>query len=158
MRVPWFLLFFSFALSWVFGIFSIAGVSALLFLLWCGSEVCKRGIRELVRPPQILRILHFLYDFVIDLTVSNVVMAWDVLTPRDRHRASFIRVPIEDLSATEVILLSHRITLTPGTLACAVTEDERYLLVHAMYPAKEDMARKLRRSIDILKGNANDGF
>lgn len=152
MRIPWLLLLLSLALSWLFGIFSIAGVSAALFLLWCAREGRKRGVSEVVRPVWILRVLHFLYDFAVDLAVSNVVMAWDVLTPQDRHKASLIKVPIEDLSEAELVLLSHRITLTPGTLACAVTADERFLLVHAMYPTKGDMARKLRQPIDILKG------
>ena len=154
MQIPWLLLVMAFALAWLVGSFSIAGVSAALFLLWFAHECRQRGIFELVLPVRILRVLHFLYDFAVDLAVSNLVMAWDALTPRDRHKASLIRVPIEDLSEAEVALLSHRITLTPGTLACAVTADERFLLVHAMYPTKGDMSRKLRQPIDILKGDS----
>ncbi len=157
MRIPWLLILLACVLTWFFGIFSIAGVSGVLAVLWCVNEGRKRGFGQFVRPAQIRRYLLFLSDFAVDLAISNLVMAWDVLTPWDLHTVSLIKVPIEDLSEAEVVLLSHRITLTPGTLACAVTADGRYLLVHDMYPAKGDMARKLRRSIDILKGNTNDG-
>jgi multicomponent K+:H+ antiporter subunit E len=79
-------------------------------------------------------------------------MAWDVITPRDYHRVRLIEVPVEDLSEREIALLIHRITLTPGTLTCGLTEDGRYLLVHEMYGASRGLAARLRKPVDLLRG------
>ncbi|MCA9414306.1 MAG: Na+/H+ antiporter subunit E [Candidatus Omnitrophica bacterium] len=157
MRIPWLLFISSFVFAGIFGVFSIAGVSAVLFLLWWIRENRIQGTLEKMSPTSLSRGAHFLYDFAKDLVVSNLIMAWDVLVPRDLHKVSLVRVPIEDLSEPEIAFLSHRITLTPGTLACAVTTDRRFLLVHVMYPSRGSTGQALRKPIDILKGTLDDG-
>lgn len=103
----------------------------------------------------IARIAHFVGDFLVDLTVSNLRLAWDVLTPSDKHTIRMVEVPVHDLKDAEVAFIAQRITLTPGTLSCGLTDDGAMLLVHVMYPsAQGDMGRALRRPIDILKGTA----
>lgn len=98
----------------------------------------------------------FLGDFLWDLTVSNLQIAWDVLTPTDYYTPRLVNVPVGDLSPFELTLLSSRITLTPGTLSADVTADRQFLIVHVMYPGGDDIASRLRKPIDILKkGLAN---
>lgn len=97
----------------------------------------------------------FLWDFVVDLVMSNLMMSFDILTPKDHHSSLMISVPIDDLTDQEVALLSHRITLTPGTLSCLVDRDARFLLVHTMYKkATNEDILSLRKPMDILKGRA----
>ncbi len=98
--------------------------------------------------------IRFIIDFIVDLTVSNFKLAWDVLTPTDYHKVRLIEVPIDDLTDMEIVFLTHRITLTPGTLSCAISKDGKMLMVHAMYLIGDDAAQSLRRPIDILKGVA----
>lgn len=103
----------------------------------------------------LVRIARFAWDFVVDLVVSNVRLAWDVLTPEDKHTIQLVEVPVHDLADSEVAFIAQRITLTPGTLSCGVSEDRASLLVHVMYPSPDgDTGRALRRPIDILKGTA----
>lgn len=106
-------------------------------------------------PVGVVRIARFVWDFLVDLTISNVRLAWDVLTPEDKHTIKMIEVPVHDLKDSEVAFIAQRITLTPGTLSCGVTEDRAMLVVHVMYPSADDAetARGLRRPIDILKGS-----
>lgn len=125
----------------------------LALALTIGGEALLRGVRAgRIDTAFPLRVLRFHLDFAWDLVVSNVVLAWDVLTPKDYHTVAVIRVPIDDLSEGEVALLSHRITLTPGTLACDVDPERKVLFVHAMYPKKENPEAALRYPIDLLKG------
>ena len=93
----------------------------------------------------------FTWDFLKDLTLSNIVVAWDVWTPKDTYRPVLLDVPIDDLTDFEVVLLATRITLTPGTLSADVTADRKFLVVHAMYPSGPGQAADLRRPIDLLK-------
>jgi len=98
-------------------------------------------------------VLHFLRDFLWDMTVSNVILAWDVVTPKDLHAVRIVEVPVHDLTESEIALLMHRITLTPGTLSAAVIADHSTIVVHAMYGDTEEMPQALRRPLDILKGH-----
>lgn len=140
-------------LAWAVGAFSIVGVTLMLGLLWALSQLSRYGLVGFFHPRNWVRLVRFFWDFCVDVTVSNIVLAWDVLTPTDLHRVSVIYVPVTDLSYAEIVFLSLRITLTPGTLACDLTEDGRSLIVHAMFPLPEGMDRELRKPIDILKGN-----
>ncbi len=92
----------------------------------------------------------FSWDFIVDLTMANLVIAWEVWTPRDRYRPRLVEVKVDDLSDFETAMLASRITLTPGTLSIDVTEDRQTLIVHAMYPG-EDTEASLRRPIDLLR-------
>ncbi|MCX7719191.1 MAG: Na+/H+ antiporter subunit E [Candidatus Sumerlaeaceae bacterium] len=99
-------------------------------------------------------LVRFLADFAADLVKSNLILAYDILVPWDIHTIRLVEVSLEGLSDCEVAVLSHRITLTPGTLSCAVGEGRRALLVHAMYGKSPTIADDLRRPVDILKGRA----
>jgi multicomponent Na+:H+ antiporter subunit E len=100
-------------------------------------------------------VLRFLVDFVWDLAVSNFRLAHDVLTPTDYHQVELVEVPVSDLTPTEISFLAQRITLTPGTLSCGLSEDQKSIIVHMMYPIKgRDMGKVLRRPLEILKGMA----
>lgn len=137
------------SVAWEFSL--VAGV-----LAYAAIEAAHRallglrtGATTLARIPRYLR---FLVDFAWDLTVSNIVLARDVLTQKDYHRVHFVRVPVGDLNGREKTLLCHRITLTPGTLACGLDESEQFIIVHVMFPPDGDPRVALRRPIDILKG------
>ncbi len=94
----------------------------------------------------------FVWDFLVDLTISNFQIAWDVLTPTDHFQPTLIQVPVGDLTKFELMILASRITLTPGTLSVDVTADQQQLVVHVMYPGKGDIAKQLRKPIDLFKG------
>lgn len=71
--------------------------------------------------------------FARALIVSNLQMARTVLFRPVRELApDFIPYPIAGLSRTEIVLLSHCITLTPGTTSVEISEDQRTLVVHAL--------------------------
>jgi len=137
------------------GDFSL-GMAALGLLVAWLLEALWRGLRTGgLNGAAAWRGVRFGADFLRDLVASNLVLAWDVLTPKDRHHIQMAEVPLEGLSEGEKTLLCHRITLTPGTLACALNEERTRLLVHVMYPDKgRDMGRVLRRPLDILRGEA----
>lgn len=88
--------------------------------------------------------------FLHALVVSNIQMAVVVLTRPTRDLApGFIDYPLEGLSSFEILLLSHCITLTPGTTSVEVSDDRRTLVIHAL-DARD--AAQARASIKQLEG------
>jgi multicomponent Na+:H+ antiporter subunit E len=78
-------------------------------------------------------IVSFLCFFVWELVLSNLRVAWDVLTPRSYRRPGVIAVPLEEASDTEITVLANFVTLTPGSLSLDVADDRSCLYVHAMF-------------------------
>lgn len=83
--------------------------------------------------------------FLVELTVSNLQVTWDVLTPRSRLRPGVVALPMRSRTPAEVALLSNLVTLTPGTLTLAVEgegpEGVPVMYVHGMYAADQDAFR-----------------
>ncbi|MDX2176664.1 MAG: Na+/H+ antiporter subunit E [Candidatus Sumerlaeia bacterium] len=137
----------------VFGNFTIATYTATLLFAFTFRFFDR--IKNLVHSPRSL--LRFLWDFSYDMVKSNLVLAYDVLTPKAHYDVHFVAVPIGDLTPAEIAFLSHRITLTPGTLTVDIAEDRQKLVIHTMYPdlsALEAQGLALRKPLDILKGRA----
>ena len=86
--------------------------------------------------------------FAWELVLSNLRVAWDVLTPRAYRRPGVVAVPLDAETDVEITLLANLVTLTPGTLSLDVSDDGTTLYVHAMFV---DDADELRREI-------KDGF
>ena len=137
----------------VFGIFTIATYTATLLFAFTLRFFDR--LKNLVHSPATL--LRFLWDFAYDMAKSNVVLAYDVLTPKAHYDVHFVAVPIGDLTPAEIAFLSHRITLTPGTLTVDIADDRQTLVIHTMYPDLSALAEQgaaLRKPLDILKGRA----
>jgi multicomponent Na+:H+ antiporter subunit E len=79
------------------------------------------------------RLLEFALYFLWELLLSNLRVAYDVLTPTHHMRPGIIAVPLDATTDGEITLLASFISLTPGTLSLDVSADRRTLYIHAMY-------------------------
>ena len=87
-----------------------------------------------------LRLCWFLGYFSKLLIVTNMQVAWEVLTPKMHQKPRIIRYPVAGMSDVERTTLANAITLTPGTLVLDISPDERWLYVHCMYAQDRDAA------------------
>ncbi len=140
----------AFLASW----FTIAGLLTLFILTHFIFQIVVWQRRDGRALPRVINLARFFWDFLYDLAKSNLLLAWDVITPKDYHHVRLVEVPLRGLSEEEISLLIHRITLTPGTLSCDVVSDRSALIVHAMYGSGPELAHNLRRPLDILRGEA----
>ncbi|HEX4884411.1 MAG TPA: Na+/H+ antiporter subunit E [Casimicrobiaceae bacterium] len=85
------------------------------------------------RPRKPLAILRLAAIVLRDIVVSNVQVARLILGPEERIRPGFVRVPLALDEPFAIATLAGIITMTPGTLSCAVAPDRSYLLVHALH-------------------------
>lgn len=68
-----------------------------------------------------------------DIVVSNIDVAKRVLGPEDAIRSRFVWVPLTIRDPHGIVALAGIITMTPGTLSSELTDDRRFLLVHALH-------------------------
>lgn len=70
---------------------------------------------------------------LFDIVKANVEVALRILGPESRIRPTFVWVPLDIASPQGIAVFASIITMTPGTLSCEVSEDRRWLLVHAFH-------------------------
>ncbi len=68
-----------------------------------------------------------------DILASNLRVAAQVLGPEQKLKPGFIWVPLDIANIHGIAALTSFITLTPGTVSAALSEDRRHLLVHVLH-------------------------
>jgi multicomponent Na+:H+ antiporter subunit E len=117
--------------------------------------------RPLIGPTRYFRKLvdavRFVGFFLYELVLSNLRVAWDVLTPRANRQPGVVAVPLEKASDMEITVLANLVTLTPGSLSLDVAPDRSCLFVHAMFVDDPDRIRATikdgfeRRVLELLR-------
>ena len=80
-----------------------------------------------------LAALHFAGWFAWKLVEANAVVAWEVLTPRNRINEGVVAVPLHGVSDGLTTLVASCVSLTPGTLVLDLDRDPLVLYVHVLH-------------------------
>jgi len=128
-------------------------LSVVIFAFWLmltdslGASACVMGLlmatvvppfaarldREFARIGSLRAIPKMLWVAFWDILRSNVRVAMQVLGPESRIHPGFIWVPLDIANIHGIAALTSMITLTPGTVSAALSDDRRYLLVHVLH-------------------------
>lgn len=100
------------------------------------------------RVPLVIRFALF---YLWQLVLSNLRVAYDVVTPTHYMRPGVVAVPLDARTDAEITLLANLITLTPGTLSLDLSPDRQTLYVHVMYIDNDDVSLAVRRIKDGLE-------
>lgn len=109
-----------------------------------------------MRPDRFLRrgvgFLRFCGVFTAALAGSTWSVALAVLRGREALHPNLVTLDTRGLGAFEVLLLTHCITLTPGTTSVQVAEDLSWILVHALdgrdpEAVRQEIGSTLQRAI-----------
>ena len=106
----------------------LALVLALLIPLFAA-----RLDREFARIGRLRGIPKMAAVLVLDIVRSNITVALQVLGPERRITPGFIWLPLDIANIHGIAALTSIITLTPGTVSSALSDDRRYLLVHVLH-------------------------
>ena len=98
------------------------------------------------------RVVALMALFIYELVLSAVRVAMLVLKPNMNLKPGIIAYPLKVDRDLEITLLANLITLTPGTLSVDVSDDRRFLYVHALdcsdpEATREDIADGFERKI-----------
>ncbi|AIL07385.1 MULTISPECIES: Na+/H+ antiporter subunit E [Gammaproteobacteria] len=68
-----------------------------------------------------------------DILMSNIRVALQVLGPEKNIHPGFIWLPLDIANIHGIAALTSMITLTPGTVSAALSDDRKFLLVHVLH-------------------------
>lgn len=93
-------------------------------------SVLKHGHPTIKKPWLTVR-----YFFLVmkDIVTANIEVALMVLGPLDKLKPGFVAIPLDITSDLGVTLLASTISLTPGTVSAEISEDRKWLYVHALH-------------------------
>jgi multicomponent Na+:H+ antiporter subunit E len=70
---------------------------------------------------------------VYKLVEANLVLAWEIVTPRNRIHSGVIAVPLRTASETTMMVVANVVTLTPGTVTIEAIGSPPVLYVHVLH-------------------------
>ncbi|MEM0966685.1 MAG: Na+/H+ antiporter subunit E [Verrucomicrobiota bacterium] len=96
---------------------------------------------------RLISIINLFFFYLKEVVLSNLRVAHDVVTPRHRMKPGIVRLNVEDLTDRQLFFMANLITMTPGTLGLAVSEDRKEFYIHAMYIDRttEELVQSLER-------------
>jgi multicomponent Na+:H+ antiporter subunit E len=103
------------------------------------------------------RAIGFALYYLYELVKSNVIVAYDIITPTHHMKPGVVAIPLEAKTDFEITLLANLISMTPGTLSLDISHDRKVLFVHAMYiddpeAIRREITEKFeRRVLEILR-------
>ncbi len=106
---------------------------------------------------KVWHILLFIVFFLKEMLVASLRVAYDVLTPTHHNRPGIIKYSVEGMTDIEITLLAKVISLTPGTLTMDVSEDGKWIYIHAMFIDDPDVLRQAikatieKRLMEVLR-------
>ena len=109
-----------------------------LILGWAIPMFTLRFWPESVCISKPLLLLRFVAVVLWDIVVANLTVAWLIVGRPQSLRPAFLAVPLALKSDLAIGLLANTICLTPGTVSAQLSEDRRFLLVHALDAADGD--------------------
>lgn len=108
------------------------------------TDVLRRGV---VRTWRIIRFIGF---FIYELIASNVIVAWEIITPRSGLAPVIIAMPLRSRNRLERTLFVGVVTLTPGTLSLDLRDEPAILYVHGMHAKDIDRFRSRLHYLEDL--------
>lgn len=93
-------------------------------------------------PARVVGLLAYVLHFTRELVLANISVAKSVLLQKRADLApGFLTYPLKGLNRFEILILTHSITLTPGTTSVKISDDYSELLVHAFDARDPDGVR-----------------
>ncbi|PZM17120.1 Na+/H+ antiporter subunit E [Rhizobium tubonense] len=122
------------AIVWV----AVSGSASFLNLVF--GFILAAAALGIVREPyagivylsRAYRIAALFFVFLSELAKSAWTVAVTVMSPRMAVKPGIFAFPLTVKRDFEITLLANLITLTPGTLSVDVSDDRRFLYVHAL--------------------------
>lgn len=93
----------------------------------------------------LLAAARLVFYFLGELLKASALMAWEVLTPRNRINAAVVSVQLESGVPGILSAVANMVSLTPGTVTLEVDERERTLFIHVLHlQSLEDIRESVR--------------
>jgi multicomponent Na+:H+ antiporter subunit E len=119
---------------------AVVAVAATLF---AGVDRSAGGIR-------VLPLVQFVWLVAVDLVVSTVQVAWEILTPTDYTDEAIIAVDTRIDARSHYLMLVVAITVTPGTAVVDADVDTGRFYLHVLHAEKgPEIVRHVQRLAEL---------
>lgn len=111
-----------------------------------------RGTGSRQTPVRFGAMAVFLAHYAWMVVLSNVRVAWEVITPRnDQIREAIVAVPLRTSSVPAALLVANAISYTPGSLTIELAADPLVLYVHVLhFESPEEVQEQVARLEDLV--------
>ena len=75
-------------------------------------------------------VIEFVIFFLWEVILSNIRLTITILSPKMNLQPAVVAVPLDLKSEVGIVILSHMITLTPGTLSLDISSNRHTIYVH----------------------------
>ena len=141
------------ALLWSFlnGVLSWGNILFGMVLGLVMLSVMERNMSTKRGLPQRLRaFVRFLFTFLREMVVSGFVNVRLALSPRPKFHPQIVQVPLTVKSNAAISLLGMTISLIPGTVPMAISNDRRFMYCHSVNQADPETHRRSILHIESL--------
>ncbi|HUG75103.1 MAG TPA: Na+/H+ antiporter subunit E [Acidimicrobiia bacterium] len=107
----------------------LGGLGAATVAIWILPSRRQAGGLSF-RPINAVRLAGY---FLWRLTVATAIVAWEIVTPRDRTRPAIVSVPLATAHPTIIAGVANLVSLTPGTITIDVTMEPTTLFIHVLH-------------------------
>jgi multicomponent Na+:H+ antiporter subunit E len=139
------------ALIWAAGTgqFTLTNLTIGFVMGYIVLRVIRLAIDEERYFQKVRRTISFFGFYLMELIKANLRVARDVMTINFKMRPGIVAVPLDCSTDLEITLFANLLSLTPGTLSIDVSEDRKYLYVHALYVSdRESFQREVKEGIE----------
>ena len=106
----------------------IALIIAIYIVLWLSSWFySKTHFRKVYKVGALLGY------FIKELVLASLKVAYDIVTPDFSLKPGMVAIPLSAKTDLEITLLANMVSLTPGTLSMAISEDRKTMYIHSLY-------------------------
>lgn len=145
--------------------------SSIIFLFWIllsddwHRSTCFVGIaiaiiiplyadrldREFAKIGSLRSLPKFFAIITKDIILSNIDVAKKILGPESALQPGFVWVFLDIKNIHGIAFLTSIISLSPGTISAELSEDRRFLLIHALHaPHPEQLAQHIKRRYELV--------
>lgn len=122
-------------------------------LILMGARLARDRAIDADTLPRInpLMLVYFGGYVIVKLIQANLVLAWEILTPRNRINSGIIAVPLHTESQLAMLSVASVITLTPGSVTLEAKGNPTVLYVHVLHlHDPEEMRRNIHRIEELV--------
>jgi multicomponent Na+:H+ antiporter subunit E len=121
-------------------------------LVLAGARLSRHRAIDAQTIPRVnpFMLAYFLGYVIVKLIQANLVLAWEILTPRNHINSGIIAVPLHTDSQLTMLTVASVITLTPGSVTLETKGTPTILFVHVLHLHDPDDERKKMLRIEEL--------
>jgi len=79
------------------------------------------------------QVVSFVIYYLTEMIKANILIATDILSPRPKMTPGLLKVKLEVESDHEILSLFNLISMTPGTLSIDLSDDKKFIYIHAWH-------------------------